>query len=51
MTNFEDITKDERSLAYFLSDLLSRGNTNLEIFDMRDWTTKQWLDYLRKEKK
>ena len=49
MTNFEKITKDEKKLAYFLGELCSRGNTNISIFEMRSWTTKKWLDYLKTE--
>ncbi len=51
MNKFEVITKDEKSLAYFLSDLLSNGNTSIEVFRMRSWTTKKWLDYLKEEVK
>ena len=49
MTNFERITKDVYALACFLGVLNSRGNTNLDIFEMREWSTKRWLDYLKKE--
>lgn len=49
MTNFEKITKDEKALAYFLGMLNSKGNTNISIFEMKNWTTKKWLDYLKED--